>query len=395
MAIAEVTAPDSPHASPFRLHAVFWNALGPGSVAYTVNQLLDHMPRQGVDRNLWCLARDPALTRDYHRPALPALLYRILCKANVPAPAQGRLANHVVLRSVRPGDLVYVWPPYDLRLIRRAQEQGAIVVAERINCMAEMVRTTLSAAFARRGLPLPNGWCAPDAMAEELEQMLQCDFVTAANPLVAQSARNAGLPEERIIETSYGYDPRRLASAIGIERPQRAPVFAFVGLGNVRKGLDVLLEAWELADVRGKLLIAGHIDDDIRADYATILARPDVLELGFVKDIASVYGAADVFVFPSHEEGGPQVIYEAAACGLASIVSPMGAGRVVRDNQECLMVDPLRVDDLASAITKLANDEALRRSLGVNAANRAGEFTWAKVGMRLYKQFARVHAQAR
>jgi len=390
MATAQARAVERPQLGPLRLHTVLWNALGPGSIAYAVTELLDNMPKGIVERKLWCLSADPLSPHEYDSPALPKIAFRALCKARVPATVQGRLASIFALRSIKAGDIVYLWPPYDLRTIKRAQERGAIVVAERTNCMAPMGREMLSRAYRRRGLPLPDGWYPANAIAEEREQMLQCDFVTAANALVSQSLRDAGIPKSRILETSYGFNPNRLARAIGIERPKRPPVFAFVGLGIVRKGLDVLLEAWEQTGIDGTLLIAGHIDDEIRTPYASTLARPDVHELGFVKDIADVYAAADVFVFPTHEEGGPQVIYEAAACGLASIVSPMGAGRIVRHESECLMIDPLDVDDVAAALTRLAKDEPLRRALGTRAANRALDFTWAKVGARLYNQFCTI-----
>jgi glycosyltransferase involved in cell wall biosynthesis len=283
-----------------------------------------------------------------------------------------------------------MWPPYDSKLIRRAQDLGATVVAERTNCMATMGREVLSRAFARRGLPLPKGWYPAEGITEERQQMLQCNFVTAPNPLVSRSLLESGVPETKILETFYGFNPLRLAKAIGIDRPKRPPVFAFVGHGIVRKGLDVLLEAWDRAAVDGRLLLAGPIDDELRSAYAKTLVRPDVQELGYVKDIASVYAAADVFVFPTHEEGGPQVIYEAAGCGLPSIVSPMGAGRIVRHGIECLMIDPLSVDDLAAAITKLAEDDPMRRALGTAATKRAREFTWAKAGTNLYRQFCAI-----
>jgi glycosyltransferase involved in cell wall biosynthesis len=256
--------------------------------------------------------------------------------------------------------------------------------------MGTMVRSALSQAYARRGLDLPDGWCLLRDIEKEREQMLECDFVTAPNALVAESLRNAGILESRIIETSYGYNPDRLAKAIGIKRPVRPPVFAFVGLGIVRKGLDVLLEAWELANVDGRLLIAGHIDDDISATYASTLARDDVEALGYVHDVATVYAAADVFVFPTHEEGGPQVTYEAAGCGLASIVSAMGAGRIVRDGQECLLIDPLDVENVASALQKLANDRSLRETLAANAARRSRDFTWANVSVQLHQRFCEI-----
>jgi glycosyltransferase involved in cell wall biosynthesis len=308
----------------------------------------------------------------------------------VPADLQGRAANHVVLRSLKQGDIMYIWPPYDHQLIRRAKARGAIVVAERINCMGNMVRSVLSQAYARRGMDLPGGWCLPRDIENERARMLECDFVTAPNAMVAESLRNAGVLESRIIETSYGYNPHRLAKAIDIQRPLRPPVFAFVGLGIVRKGIDVLLEAWEIANVDGRLLIAGHIDDDISATYASTLARDDVEALGYVHDVATVYAAADVFVFPTHEEGGPQVTYEAAGCGLASIVSAMGAGRIVRDGKECLLVDPLDVENVAFALHRLAKDRTLRESLAANAARRSRDFTWANVSGQLHQRFCEI-----
>jgi glycosyltransferase involved in cell wall biosynthesis len=352
-------------------------------------ELLDNLP-EDVHHTLWALALDPQSERPYRQAALPRILYRALCKANVPVGLQARAANHMLLRSIRQGDVVYVWPPYDQVLIQRAKDKGAIVIAERINCMGQMVRETLTRAYARRAMPLPPGWCQQEDIAKEREQMLECDFVTAPNPLVADSLRNAGISGNRIIETSYGYNPTRLAQAIAIRRPPRRPVFAFVGLGNVRKGLDVLLEAWTLANVGGRLLIAGHIDDEIRASYSSTLARDDVEALGHVSDIAVVYAAADVFVFPTHEEGGPQVTYEAAGCGLPSIVSPMGAGRILRDGQECLLVNPLDVDDVAGALQRMAEDRTTRETMAANAARRSLDFTWAIVGEQLYNRFLQV-----
>ena len=387
MGIAQARADGLPRPGPLRLHGVFWNALGHGSVAYALTELFDNMPEGAVDRSLWFLGGRPLSPRDYFRPALPLLAYRALCKVNAPAHLQGKLAGTSVLRAIRPGDVLYMWPPYDIRLIKRARERGAIVVAERTNCMAPMGRERLTQAFARRGEPLPAGWYPEDGIAEEREQMLACNYVTAPNALVTQSLRESGIPESKILDTFYGFNPIRLASAIGIDRPKRPPVFAFVGLGIVRKGFDVLLEAWVRANVDGTLLIGGHVEDDIREAYADTLSRPDVQLLGYVKDVAAAYAAADVFVFPTHEEGGPQVVYEAAGCGLASIVSPMGAGRIVRDGIECLLVDPLSVDDLAKAISRLAADDGLRRSMGAAAAERAREFTWAHAATDLYRQF--------
>lgn len=373
-----------------RVHGVIWNALTGLSLGYALTEILANLPPGKTEPHLWCLRGNLEDPRSFERVALSNLAFKLLCKARVPMAAQGRMASRVVLRHIAPSDIVYVWPPYDMGLIRRARDRRAIVVAERTNCMARTCRDVLERAYARRGLPLPLGIFTDEDIAKELDQVSACDFVTAPNAFVAQSLSETGIADDRILNTSYGFSKARLAKAIGIDRPKRPPVFAFVGLGIVRKGLDVLLEAWEKADVDGQLLIGGLISDDLRSEYAHILERPEVRVLGYISDVAQIYADADVFVFPTHEEGGPLVTYEAAACGLPSIISPMGAGRIVRDRQEGLIIDPLDVDGLAAAITLIAENHELRVELAKGASLRSLDFTWEKVGERFYNQLRTV-----
>jgi glycosyltransferase involved in cell wall biosynthesis len=249
--------------------------------------------------------------------------------------------------------------------------------------MDPMCKVALERAFGRTGRPIPPDACLPEAMERERVMMSACDFVTAPGPFVTQSLVDSGIPPERIIETAYGWSPTRLAGAVDLQRPERPPVFLFVGMGIFRKGLDLLLEVWEKANIEGQLVIAGRIEDEIRTGWAKQLARPDVSHSGYQRDVASVYGNADVFIFPTYEEGGPLVVYEAAGSGLPCLVSPMGAGRLVRHGQEGYVIDPLDVDAWVDAIRQLAGDVSLRRRMGAAAATRAKDFTWERVTARL------------
>ncbi len=85
-------------------------------------------------------------------------------------------------------------------------------------------------------------------------------------------------------------------------------------------------------------------------------------------------------MFPSLEEGDPQVTYHAAGCGLPVIATPMGAGNIIKDGRNGLVVKPLDVDGLAQAIARLAGSPDLRRRLGAQAALDAQEFTYERVG---------------
>jgi glycosyltransferase involved in cell wall biosynthesis len=372
------------------VQTIFCNNMEYGGVAYTVWELLENFPDPNRSRKLWYIGGDLEMFRDYHRPAFNNLVWRAVLKLPGSQEWQRRLVTKLAIRDIIPGDIAYVWPAYSLDFIRRAKGRGAIAVAERINCMGPTCKAALERAYAHVGRNMPVDLFVQEWLDEERDQMLECDFVTAPNDFVTKSLINAGVQRDRILETSYGWSPTRLAKAMNLVRPQRPPVFAYVGSGIIRKGLNLLLEAWERANINGQLLIAGRIDAEIRSICARQLSRPDVQELGFVRDVANVYAAADIFVFPSHEEGGPQVTYEAAGCGLASIVSPMGAGRMVRDGREGYVIDPFDIDKWADAIRLLAKDRELRQRLADNASLRANEFTWQKVSSRLYDVFEKV-----
>ena len=103
--------------------------------------------------------------------------------------------------------------------------------------------------------------------------------------------------------------------------------------------------------------------------------------MNFVQDVGSLYRSADIFVFPTLEEGGPQVTYEAAGCGLPIITTPMGAARLVKNEVNGLIVGPAEVDGLAEAISRLATSRELRERLGHQAAIDAQRFTYEQVGI--------------
>ena len=103
--------------------------------------------------------------------------------------------------------------------------------------------------------------------------------------------------------------------------------------------------------------------------------------LDFCARCGSLYRSADIFVFPTLEEGGPQVTYEAAGCGLPVVTTPMGAARLVKDGLNGLIVNAIDVDGLAGAIAHLAASPELRDSFGQQARMMQEQHTYEKVGL--------------
>jgi glycosyltransferase involved in cell wall biosynthesis len=120
----------------------------------------------------------------------------------------------------------------------------------------------------------------------------------------------------------------------------------------------------------------------IRETCPELLARDDVVILDFVRDVGALYRSADVFVFPTLEEGSPLVTYEACGSGLAVVTSPMGTGGVVRDKQEGIVLDPYDEAGWVQAFRSLAEDIDRRRAMGMAARERAQSFQWSTVALQ-------------
>lgn len=135
------------------------------------------------------------------------------------------------------------------------------------------------------------------------------------------------------------------------------------------KGLPELIEAYRRRTQEYDLVIVGPSDPS-KADALSsgeIAAAEDigVTFLGHRSDVDHLYQAFDMFVLPSHREGFPRAAMEAAATGLALVVTDVrGCREVVDDGVNGLLVVKDRPDELALAVDRLVSDEALRKSMG-------------------------------
>jgi starch synthase len=239
-----------------------------------------------------------------------------------------------------------------------------------------------------------------------LERPLRPLSLQAAAGLLSGSAvelervrRAYGLPETKLfhvpnpIDVSFWRpgDRRAARAALGIDPEAR--VVAWHGQFVRRKGLDVLLEAWQVVcsalggrDLVLTLMGAGEEVDGLRRRVADMRAGEVRLLDGWVHDrmrIREMIIAADIYAFPSRSEGVPVAPAEAMACGLPVVgTNASGVGDVIGD---CGVVVP--VDDvaaLASGISSLLDNHDLRAALGPNARARAEEqFSHDAVGAEL------------
>ena len=183
-----------------------------------------------------------------------------------------------------------------------------------------------------------------------------------------------GFPNGRIaLIAGSGVDVNRFAP---LPEPTGPPTFGFVGRLLADKGVRTLIAAHRLLRAHvpnARLLIAGTPDP---ANPASISEgevenwnkQPGVACLGHVGDIAGFWAKAHVAVLPSHREGLPMSLMEAAACGRAMIASDVPGCREIVIHERTGLLFP--VDDvpaLADVMVRIAGDRQLRAHYAIAA----------------------------
>jgi glycosyltransferase involved in cell wall biosynthesis len=165
-----------------------------------------------------------------------------------------------------------------------------------------------------------------------------------------------------------------------------------------RKGLDVLCDAWQqLWEAHGgrrlQLLLVGTGSDADELQRRIVdTALPGVLWIDdYVLDrdrLRRYLSAADVYVFPSRNEGFPIAPIEAMACGLPVVATDApGVRDIIEDGEASggLVVPQSDGRALAGALDRLLVDDTWRSELGRLARRRAETaFAPESVGRQLH-----------
>ena len=173
------------------------------------------------------------------------------------------------------------------------------------------------------------------------------------------------------------YDPRLpevRERAAGIRRPG---VFTFVFVGRLvrDKGINELVEAFRRLSAeyrQARLLLVGPQEpelDPLAPDtVAEIQSNPAIEAVGRQGDVRPWLAAADAFVLPSYREGFPNVVIEAGAMGLPSIVTDINGSREIIIEAENGTIIPVRdAEALYAAMRRFTAERDCVAAMAENA----------------------------
>ena len=156
-------------------------------------------------------------------------------------------------------------------------------------------------------------------------------------------------------------------------------VFVFVGRIVSDKGINELIKAFSELQAAGnneltgiKLLLVGGLESDLDPlnpeTLAEINQNRDIISVGFQQDVRPFFAISDALAFPSYREGFPNVVMQAGAMGLPSIVSDInGCNEIIVEGENGLIIPSKNVEKLKEKMLTLARDKNLYTKLKENS----------------------------
>ncbi len=207
----------------------------------------------------------------------------------------------------------------------------------------------------------------------KLQEYNLADHILCLSDYSYSSMIENGIHENKIHKINLGFDPLnfKLKPHYNYDGPLRV---IFVGNVNRRKGVKLLLKAFNELKIDKELTFIGWLTDEINFDKYNSVSF--VGKCGH-DQLVNYYQKADVLVLPSYTDSWGLVVAEAMACGTPVIVSEnVGAKELVRENENGFIVP---VDDYKKIKEKLIYFHENRNKIeeyGRNAYSCVQKFTW-------------------
>jgi glycosyltransferase involved in cell wall biosynthesis len=287
-------------------------------------------------------------------------------------------------------------PPRNLARVLRKEQCGAVLVQD-----YENHRFDVCVLLGRWiGLPVFATYQGGEQPRTRVQRWVRQRTVPAAAGLFVGPRREAQavthayrLPPDAVTLVPNPIDVRewtpgdQTAARVTLGLPADVPVASWHGRVQIWwKGIDVLIEAWRLVcaerpDTNPQLLLCGGGDES--PQLRRLIEAADLPGVHWHNEytldravIRRRLTAADVFVFPSRQEGFAVAPIEAMACGRPVVASDApGVPDLLAGGEQAGGVVVPREDPraLATALGRLLDDRALAARLGEAARRRVVE----------------------
>jgi glycosyltransferase involved in cell wall biosynthesis len=169
----------------------------------------------------------------------------------------------------------------------------------------------------------------------------------------------------------------------------------FIGNTAARKNALRVIEAYALYASKTEQpvpIVAPGLNKAFIKEHLQRICQPNKLDSfitpGYIRDedLAGLYEASTLFLYPSLSEGFGMPLVEAMACGTPVITSNISCLPEIAGNA-AMLVDPTNVKAICEAITKLLSNEELRVSMVDLGIQNAKRFSWNKTALDVFEVY--------
>jgi glycosyltransferase involved in cell wall biosynthesis len=225
--------------------------------------------------------------------------------------------------------------------------------------------------------------------------IVEADRVCANSKYVADTIRaKFGLESTTVhdgVDRRFFYAPTR-DRAVGRSEPM---IVLYAGSFRPWKRVDLVIEqAVRRPNVQFRLAGCGETEELCR----TLCRKHDCRNVFFLGHLSSArlgeeMRKAHVFFFPSIHEGHPQVLVQAAACGLPAVAMNVYQPEYVLHGETGFLAES--DEDLSQKLDVLLRDSVIRRSMASAAVRHSRKFDWDEIAEQWSQVFLQVFSERR
>ena len=147
-------------------------------------------------------------------------------------------------------------------------------------------------------------------------------------------------------------------------------VYTYVGRLVTDKGINELVAAFDIISKKhnAKLILVGwresELDPLLPETEKTLKQNQHIIEVGYQSDVRPYFAIADVLVFPSYREGFPNVVLQAGAMQVPSIVTNInGCNEIIKEGENGLIIPVKDVDALIASMEHIIKNQDIHQMM--------------------------------
>ena len=204
------------------------------------------------------------------------------------------------------------------------------------------------------------------------------DFIVSEKLCGENKLKVIGSGSSNGIDTAY-FDPKhygdddKINLRTSIQIAESDFVFVFIGRLVKDKGINELVGAFKNINAQNcKLLLVGtyekELDPLLPETVLEIENNLNIISVGYQDDVRPYLAISNCLAFPSYREGFPNVVMQAGAMGLPSIVTDInGCNEIIIEGENGVIIPPKDKESLLNAMQFFLSNQLEVKRMATNA----------------------------